>query len=1205
MTFSGVKTIEPKIQPAPDEIPSFDVLNREENIHRHLLLEASAGTGKTFAIENIVARLLIESDGAKEPLKIENILVVTFTRMAARELKERIHANLERSLELIKSVLSNNDVGDHCPDYLLAHLERGEPHIRKIRKAIESALLSFDRAQIFTIHGFCWRMLKSYSIEAKMGLNASSTEGQSLSVAQLMLVIRDFLRKGLEELNPSHMRYSPKQLHIIMKRVRNQSEKLQRDLFREITRGMPIFASPSFDQSLRVFQKTMEMLTSGSLYKGQKILEDFELLAPSYKGLRDAKKQIHVEKLEKAKRFAALFDKREWQAEDLDLLIEDGVFFLEVFAPDLLMAKAKPIPDGSLHYPDFLNALKKHLEPVVEGSRNEAVLFSRLASDCQQFVQSYQEREELLHHQELLLYMRKALEAPEFVKCIRTQYGAALVDEFQDTDPVQWEIFSRLFVPDNQKWPGYLYLVGDPKQSIYAFRQADIYTYLSAADRLGPGALAVLKTNFRSQPSLVNALNKLFSSSCEPFSLPKRNFSIPYHIVKAGKQTGNTLPEAPLHFWEVRHRSKSKSPLREIEKDVLLPTIVKAILRLQQDNGAGFGQFAILISDKYQAERVAEYLKTFNIPIKQQRGKDLNHSSVVDEMRDLLNGILHYRSRSALNIALAGRLIGMQHQELLLLENEQHLISIIEKCHQLKMTFDSRGFAGFYQDFMESVWHADRKSVLERLLHGEEGITFYREWQDLADLILEEESAQPVSIQRVLSFLDAMEMLSLDDEEKTKTFLDAQEDGVSILTSHVSKGLEFDTVFALGLTSRTKSPEDSLVPLEISKDDRQVFVLGTFKGPQDPAYQKYCEEHDAEKLRLLYVALTRAKTRLYVPFIIDEGNREVKTGCASPIDLFLAKLDKPSIDYLGLYKRISSEGGAALAEFAAKFPSIISHSILEANDSSFLGNVLSKTVELIPPPIPNIPERSSVIQSFTSLTQSKIIQAHEGGGELSVPHHFHEEIKTEHTLPSGNETGILLHKIFEMLPFHQVKACTSFKDVRPLILPFLKDTPFATWEDVIAKIVFQTLTTPLTVHFCLADLNPKKIYREMEFLYPYHPHQGLLQDTPAKSGFLKGVVDLFFEHQGKFYIVDWKSNWLGPSQDYYQRCYMEEAMRSNCYTLQASIYKEAFKRYLNLVEDGDFNKLFGGVYYLFIRGISTTTGIFHLADDNHQRGSES
>lgn len=1160
---------------------SFNVLHREESVHRHLFLEASAGTGKTFAIENIVVRLITEAFN-KTPLSIENILVVTFTKMAAGELKERIHSNLQKCLTLLKRYLKEEDVIKLLPDYLLHQVEGvlGNERAIQAQKRIEQALFCFDQAQIYTIHGFCWRMLKNYSVEAEISLDAGSYEDQSCSKTQLLQVIRDFLKY---ELNPLH--YSPRQLKILMQRVKRDSEKLQKDLLHEISRGVDIEAYSPFSEAVVNFQKVIQNLKNEYGFEGNKILEDCLALTPFYKGLCNTNGKIHSENLEKFERFASLFNICEPNANDFDTLIEDGIFLLEAF--DSANVKLKAKKDVKLHYPNLLNIISEDLEPIVSEVRNEAILFSRLVKDCQAFMHSYKENEEVFNHTDLLLQMRKSIDKPLFLKSVRENYSAVIIDEFQDTDPVQWEIFSQLF-SSKESWDGHFHLIGDPKQSIYAFRQADIYTYLRAAEKLGTCSLRTLSTNFRSQPLLIDALNALFSSTCDLFSLPKVSESLSYINVLAGRKGGlEHFKGASLQFWEVRTEYSRKGSFEHLETNIILPAISKEIISLNHA-GMRFNQFAILVADRYQEKRVFEYLKKLDIPVKSQKGISLSDSSAVHEMRDLLNGVLHYHSKSSLNVALACRLIGMTHSQITLLTDEQELVRLVEKFSHLQKTLYLSGFAKFYNQFMNTAWHKDGKTVLERLLMESDGSKFYREWQDLADLMIAEEYSRHLLPQGLIAFLDKLYELAVDEDERLGIFVDNTEDGVSLLTTHLSKGLEFDVVFALGLINRSPSSEGKLIYLH----SKEQPILGAVKNNRDVEYLKYCEEIDAEKMRQLYVALTRAREKLYVPYIIEEGGKGIDYGRASPMELFLAKLNKPSTDYQGIYQRLSIEDGSSLTRLAETFPGNISLLKLNPQEDMQEKRKGSHQICMTCPIRVEVPEISRAIHSFTSLAQYKNSQKEE-----TVPHDFLSLEKTEHLLPSSHETGILLHKIFELLPLEIVRDLNTYQELAPLITPFLQGTSFVQWEEVIAKIVFNALRTHLVPSdFCLAEIHPSKIYRESEFLYPCDVDD-IFQEKSAKEGLLTGVVDMFFAHKNKFYLLDWKTNWLGPSNDYYKKKNMEEAMAASDYYLQAKIYCEAFKRYLSLFNQYSLNEQFGGIYYVFVRGVSHETGILYISNE--------
>jgi exodeoxyribonuclease V beta subunit len=214
------------------------------------------------------------------------------------------------------------------------------------------------------------------------------------------------------------------------------------------------------------------------------------------------------------------------------------------------------------------------------------------------------------------------------------------------------------------------------------------------------------------------------------------------------------------------------------------------------------------------------------------------------------------------------------------------------------------------------------------------------------------------------------------------------------------------------------------------------------------------------------------------------------------------------------------------------------------------------------------------MQSFTSLTQNRKSNFNKFLKQSS-------ELQNAHTLPTGIETGIMLHKILENIPFYLGLKPDVEQTLIPFINHFVQNTSFTGWSEVIAEIIMRNLTTKLPGEsFCLADVDENKKYRECEFLYSSH------------KNYLTGTIDLCFEHQGKYYLVDWKSNWLGCETEKYHLQAMEESIISNHYDLQADIYIEGLRRYLQLFYKEPFEDLFGGIYYLFLRGVGPKTGIW-------------
>lgn len=1135
------------------------VLDRKLSINQSYLLEASAGTGKTYSIENIYVRLLVEGHAT-----VDQILVVTFTRAATAELKQRIRQNIVKVLDIIKNQAQ-------CPDYLQAILEKDEKEIDIARRHLEQALFCFDQSQIFTIHGFCSRMLKEQSIDCNLSLDNRADETKIPS-KRIHTVIKDYFRTEVNDEN-----YSKGQIKILLNKYKNDQSSLERALCKLISSGSDILPSPAFNKHFILFSEAMNSLKKLGYCSSKLIMEDFFTQAPSYKEICNKQGIVKSEFSNPIGKSAKLFDQSDWTTEDFDLLIEQGLLWLDLFHPSKLRVKSKA--DKALHYPQFLNDLQKNLFPIVSEARNPLSIYARIAHGCQKLFRMVSQEEELPLPDDLLQLMSSTIENPNFVKNIRKKYRAAIIDEFQDTDPIQWKIFHSLF---GQSEECSLYLVGDPKQSIYAFRQADIYTYLSAAEHIPSQNRLTLDTNYRSQPSLVEALNTLFSKAQNPplISLPRTSDSLKYQNVKASPTQSKEFfdDKESVHFFIAKGElGKAKTwPTESLEQESFFPFITSEIQSLTETNGWHYDQFAILVKDRFQAERIAAFFRKYEIPCQTQKGTNLADSKSLSLLQELLQAVLNPRNHSSVKIALGNRLIGWNHQQIRSLADQDKMIPIMSKFYDLQNCLKDQGFGYFYQEFLKSKWHEDGMSVAERILEQEGGLDYYRELEQIVALVMEHQTNIQASAEELVTFLKQFEEMRENEDERLKGKEDHHLNAVQILTLHMSKGLEFDVVFALGLANRTPIRND-LIP--IFADNKKVLTVPTEASQE--AIEEYYNENDAEKMRQLYVAMTRAKFRLYLPVAIPDHPLPMPLGSASPMELFLARFTN---DDDTLYNRINTLTEKTIVDFIDANPHSISYTIL---DQPIELAVASKSSELVPLVKPNslfkIPGIPSFVHSFSSLAKD-VPQ-----GTVIAP----ILDKNEDQLPLGADVGVLFHTIFEKIPFHLYREMKNSSESLHLIRPFLNDLLAEKWESAIAEIVFQTLKTPLPSGFSLSEIDLNNSFREMEFLYPYSKGLLIPEECNLENNFLKGFIDLVFEHNGLYYIVDWKSNWLGPNHEDYDTKNLEQAMNQHNYHLQATIYAEALKRYLKLVDNRPFEKCFGGTYYLFIRGInSQLNGIY-------------
>lgn len=1164
---------------------SFDATKRGGNLWESRLLEASAGTGKTFSIENIVLRLLIE----EKALGIDEILVVTFTRAATLELRDRIRENISKVVGVLKRrslfhfPFEQKTFEKSHPDYLCDLLEKGEESIKLARERLEEALYRFEEAQIFTIHSFCYKILREKAFEYDVTVDSWEEEGE-ISTMRIFSIVRDFLRTGVKR-----GLYSPEQLRIVLKEHRNKVENLERSLAKVSLKFAKIETFQNYQQASESFSKKVLELRNTRKWSSGDIIEDFKTLAPFYNKLCNRKGEVKEEYLKQAKFFARLFDEEEIC--DLDAVISHGFSFLEKMHSDNLK-KNKDFPqEERLRHPSFFCAVQRELLPLVERESSFLEIFARMAADCSSLMKKRFVEQGVFSHDDILKEMGKLVEDEDVCRFIRGNYGAAVVDEFQDTDPFQWKIFYRLFVSkDAFEIP--IYLVGDPKQSIYGFRRADIYTYLQAAYCLGKERWATLDTNYRSQAPLVRALNALFSpeSVSDFMRLPRTGEEIAYQEVKpSGRVEEKSFSDGlgVVHFFVAEGKLNYKGgrwPDERMMEDFYFPYIAEEILRLYREDDIDFRQCAVLVRDRYEAEKLQRFLKKREIESVTQRSASLMESPSFSSLRELLRSVMRPESHSEAAIALGGRIIAWTHLQVREFCEGKRVDFVLERLYRLRESLFDRGFAHFFQDLMRSSW-SEGETILEGLLARKGGGKLYQDLQQIAELFISEGRDADLSTESLLSFFEEMKSMDINEDERMKVRQGEDANAVHILTIHVSKGLEFDVVFALGLARRTPLKK-GLLPV-FQEGEEHLLVRDLDSAP----YLDYLRELDSEKMRQLYVAMTRAKYRLYIPVAIDAAKRELPFASASPMELFLAKLGHEKMRDEELYSRIQSFDGEILFRFVKNLPKEVQITAFKLEKFEKIPfqkfQAKERKLKFSPPEVLDIPGDPLFIQSFSSLF------THSGRGNKGTPPKDWEEAeKTRYTLPVGSETGIVLHRILETLLLRETERPFTLECTAPHIHSILLGTPMRLWECVFSEIALDVLKYVLSdgkFFFSLEDILSDKMFVEMEFFFSEIYGKRKAGEN-CGEGFFKGFIDLVFEYNRKYYFLDWKSNWLGAFYENYGREDMEKSMKEHGYFLQAKIYLQALRNYLKIVDDRPFEECFGGCFYLFLRGMTRGEG---------------
>ncbi|MDR2540082.1 MAG: UvrD-helicase domain-containing protein [Chlamydiales bacterium] len=1097
----------------------FDILDRNLSIFGPHFLEASAGTGKTFAIEHLVARLILE---AKNPISMEQILVVTFTREATRELKRRIRQNLQRLYKDLRE--KNADL-----DYIKAILEKGNAALLQAQERMESALIFFDSTSIYTLHSFCYKLIQEFAFETQHGFNLHEPDEHAY-LSTLQYAVKQVLRTEMK--SPL---YSPNQVHFLLFQYKSNPKQLLQHLMQVTKEDRKLDSFPSF---LDLYQQFLSMLSTLPSVCSLTFVKEIQQLSVVYKQMTDKNY------IKEAEIWGRILETKTCSLEEFDALLVKNSF-LEKITESNRKIRTKTI---IFIYTDLFKKLQNYLLPLLKQAKDPKKNFLRLCALCQKKVQLLLQKADLYFPDTIVSRVHQALiEHPELKEQIQNKFQAIIIDEFQDTDNIQWQLFHQLFTPKMQTFC----LVGDPKQSIYAFRKADLYTYLAASKIIGKDHLRYLNTNYRSSSSLVEVLNHLLTKTKNWMPIPATQSYLDVHSVHPiGLHL--SYATAPMHLFVAKstYCKRTKWPTTSTENQQLFAFIAQEIKQLQTHYHTPKSKIAILVKDRYQAARVVSFLSNQGISSHFNRGIALTQSSAYFGFKEILTAVLDPTDSSKVKTALGTAIIGWTKQQLI--QDWKHPCFVQAKLNFqiLKTIWEEKGFSCFFHSLLHTYFDPNI-SLLQKLLSSKQ-TELYLDITILAEMLIEQEMQgyREISLLRALN-----DMQDTLEDSRFATSSQQEEDSVRVMTIFMSKGLEFDAVFALSLASRQKTPDyiaikDQLIPCDL-EDSRCQLAL---------------EEADAEKMRQLYVAFTRAKYHLYIPMILDQLQTPIPLAEASPIELFLSNWLFQETSWQKTYALIPTITQESIASIVSELQPNATYSICTQIEPL---SVFSKRVDpvLIKPKEILLNISSEQWLSFTSLAQLEKKQ------EKQTP--LFIEQNTLCSMPLGTETGNIIHHILEQcfkLGYH---CPIDSHKISLLIHSFLQNTLLKDWQQVLEQAILSILKKPLLIDqisFSLSDLTSDQIQQEMEFVFP------------IKEGMMKGFIDLCFEYQGKYYLLDWKTNYLGADEsDYSEEALIIEMNRCN-YLLQASIYATALKKHIQLFDSRPFTDLFGGAIYYFVRG---------------------
>lgn len=1149
------------------------------------LIEASAGTGKTYTITGLYLRYLLGlqlPEQASQPLSVEQILVVTFTEAATEEIKDRVRGRIIAARDAIVSGTS----ADPLIEQVLAQVS-DKPRAFEL---LDSAAKSMDEAAIFTIHGFCQRMLKQHAFESGVAFNLHFILDQSELIEN---AVNDFWRHFVYPL-------SSVQTQAVLAHFAHPlalAKKLVPLLAQQGAKLTPHFNNP--EQTLaEIWQNVERYHQAVPQFKQQLLNSDFieKLNASGIKGNAKPKNKSNVK---------GLVDF--CHSDELTLSIGSakhsyGLWTSENLSDPSLYKKGESL------FSHPMSDQFTELDALATDSQDKLAhaIFQYANKWVKEHIILEKAKQALISPDDLLVQLHSALTGSAgdaLAEKIAVQFPAAMIDEFQDTDPIQYGIFSRIYAKPSSE----LILIGDPKQAIYGFRGADIFTYIAAKNAVDPQRHFTLDTNYRSTAGLVQSVNQLFASHPNSFIF---NRAIPFIEVNAKAASEQVLhrgePLTPLHY--IWHGEGEGTLGKADGQQALAAAFANTIAGLLNDAQQGqltyknaplkAADFCVLVRDRFEAKQIKQALAAQGVASVYLAKESVFAQPLAQQLYRFLQVLHGQYDERALRGVLAEDLFLWRYSDIHHLLDDQHQWQQqLNYFSQLRECWEKQGAMATLERLLVNnnlvqKWQQRGDNVERRL-------TDYRHLGE----ILQQKQLELDGTQRLLHYF--AQQLAEPNNSASQLRLESDANLVKIVTMHASKGLEYPLVFipfALGFkaASEGKYHHQGELIIDLAKSEHAMQTAET--------------ERLAEDLRLLYVALTRAAHHCVLGlYPVGTRGKSTMLNTALGYLLFSEKTQQEQQaqpDWLAALSQRAKEQQAKLTT---------SHDIAEQQ-------VSQQTKEHIIPELKRCHahiERNWRSSSFSALSYHKSSQHnHSGADDENHPldsiistTNQQESQPSPYSFPKGANAGSCLHEIFELLDFQQTHQGEGEEVLTQVVSDKLEKFAFnLDWQPCVQKWIKSVLACPLNPvpALQLGQLTPPMCLVEMEFHlhleklsapalnqillseYGYDPN---LQFDTIK-GMLKGFIDLIFCWQGKYYVLDYKSNYLGDAPSDYQHEHLELAMQSHQYHLQSAIYTVALHRLLQARLDNYDPKMhLGGSFYLFLRAMADGQGVYYRPVD--------
>jgi exodeoxyribonuclease V beta subunit len=1056
------------------------------------LIEASAGTGKTYSVAILVLRMIIEKE-----IPIEKILMVTFTKAAVAELESRIR----KFVRLAYRYASGKEITDETIKAVV-----GFPNEEK-RALLRTAVQSLDNLSVLTIHGFCQKTIDEFTFETNQSFDYEIVTDDSSLFKDAS---NKYLREVLNILDLERFKEIKKDLKF---------DKMH-ELLRKYVQGMTFVDSNTFIE-LTDIENNIKLKTEALKSKIENDIENIRAV--------DISNRTELGKnRNSADNFLPYFIKHCCVNKNPEYIsLFDFIFY------DCGKEYSEAIDLKNITYLDFF---KKSKELIYSAKEEKGYI-------------TYDDQIKTIH---------KALGNKLFKEKLAQKYEAVFIDEFQDTDKHQYEIFSQVFSGNS-----IIFYIGDPKQSIYGWRSADLDTYKQAKENVDVSVFSMNK-NFRSTKKVIDALNVLLNPD-QSFNMfmdeDIRYINVGQGASGLGDMTDQGNEVKPATIWEFEENDDETNYL----------AVAQEIFRLLTDNikindrRITPKDIGVLVRGNKEGNGIKESLAKLNIPaVKRDEAKVLE-SAEAGMIKYLLKAVIS-PNRGDINRALHSPYFGFSSETLKTIDDEKH----IEIFIGLRKILNEEGVYNMISSFL-SIYGVRAHCMKD--VFGQRVLTNINQIAEILHKIEKQRKSTPDEL------LIWMTRSSDESNEEFEQRVESDDDAVQISTIHKAKGLEYNIVFAPGLSMVPKKFFlNSGKVNDFKNGDKYYFTLN-YPGLSNVDKNNFTRQKEQENRRLIYVALTRAVYKCYIS-LVSMGSKE------KPVSSSLSEI-------LDHYKKDSD---------------LIEVKQLTKDDVRiFHGHYRPQNEELVfsPKEKPLIEIKNTFgVHSFSALSKIHLAAPFEKM-EMGDKENYDQFIFQD--LGRGASVGTALHSIFELLDFNDPgKWNQTLQDASKYYPNIIKEDSLHLFNQLVSHIMNTELICG-EEKFSLHKVKNGQKLPELEFYFSMDNvnkarlnkilgDEADLEGDFDIEGLMHGFIDLFFEHNGKYYILDWKSNHLGNMPEKYNADGLSAAMKGNNYNLQYYIYTVAMKRYLEKKLPGfDYEKHFGGVIYLFLRGVRcyNSTGIFY------------